>query len=134
VLSKAAAPGRAVEFTDVGLFVAQREDIHALADQLAKEELLEHWASFRKDTTGNDNTIWLCAHELGQREVCALHSSTGFGLHAGQTPGAVPSGATSRVPPIVAWYSRSTDLADFQPRAAHLPAGASMPGRPDASG
>jgi hypothetical protein len=59
LLSKEAAPGRAVELTDVGLFVARREDIHALADQLAEEELLEHMASFRKDTTGVDNTIWL---------------------------------------------------------------------------
>jgi hypothetical protein len=59
VLSKEAAPGRAVELTDVGLFVARREDIHALADQLAEEELLEHMASFRKDATGVENTIWL---------------------------------------------------------------------------
>lgn len=58
-LSKEAAPGRAVELTDVGLFVARREDIHALADQLAEEELLQEMSSYGRRTTGIDNTIWI---------------------------------------------------------------------------
>jgi hypothetical protein len=61
VLRKELAPeqGQAVELTDVGLFVAHREDIHALADQLAEEELLEEMSSYGKRTTGIDNTIWI---------------------------------------------------------------------------
>jgi hypothetical protein len=70
MLSKEAAPGRAVELTDVGLFVARREDIHALADQLAEEELLEHMASFRRDTAGVENTIWLSPKGRTRRAAC----------------------------------------------------------------
>jgi len=51
--------GHAVALTDLGAVLARIEDIHALADQLAEEELLEHMASFRKDATGVDNTIWV---------------------------------------------------------------------------
>ena len=51
--------GHVVELTDLGAVLTRLEDIHALADQLAEEELLEHMASFRKDATGVDNTIWV---------------------------------------------------------------------------
>jgi hypothetical protein len=56
---KEVAPGRALELTDVGLFVLRHEDLHALADQLAEEELLEEMSSYRKRTTGVDNTIFI---------------------------------------------------------------------------
>jgi NAD(P)H-dependent FMN reductase len=59
VFRKELAPGNAVELIDVGAVVARREDIHALADQLAEEELLEEMSSYRKRVTGIDNTIWI---------------------------------------------------------------------------
>ena len=59
LLRKELDAGHAVEFTDLGAVLARIEDIHSLADQLAEEELLEHMASFRKDATGVDNTIWV---------------------------------------------------------------------------
>jgi hypothetical protein len=61
VLRKELAPdhGQALELTDVGLFVAHRDDIYALADQLAEEELLGEMSSYGKRTTGIDNTIWI---------------------------------------------------------------------------
>ena len=46
-------------------------DIHALADQLAEEELLEHMASFRKDATGLDNTIWISPKAKGRTRHAA---------------------------------------------------------------
>ena len=51
--------GHVIELSDLGAVVTRLEDIHALADQIAEEELLEHMASFRKDATGVDNTIWV---------------------------------------------------------------------------
>jgi hypothetical protein len=59
LLRKELAAGHVVELTDLGAVLTRLEDIHALADQLAEEELLEHMASFRKDATGVDNTIWV---------------------------------------------------------------------------
>jgi hypothetical protein len=61
-LRKELAPdhGHAVELTDLGGAILVRpEDIHALADQLAEEELLEEMSSYGKRTTGIDNTIWI---------------------------------------------------------------------------
>jgi hypothetical protein len=51
--------GHVVELTDLGAVLTRLDHIHALADQLAEEELLEHMAAFRKDATGVDNTIWV---------------------------------------------------------------------------
>jgi hypothetical protein len=51
--------GYVVELTDIGAVLTRLEDVHALADRLAEEELLEHMASFRTDATGVDNTIWI---------------------------------------------------------------------------
>ena len=59
LLRKELEAGHVVELTDLGAVLTRIEDIHALADQLAEEELLEHMASFRKDATGVDNTIWI---------------------------------------------------------------------------
>jgi len=60
LLRQKLAAGHVVELTDLdGAVLARPEDIHALADQLAEEELLEHMASYRKDVTGIDNTIWI---------------------------------------------------------------------------
>jgi hypothetical protein len=59
LLRKELEAGHAVELTELGAVLTRLEDIHALADQLAEEELLEHMASFRKDATGVDNTIWV---------------------------------------------------------------------------
>jgi len=59
LLRKELDAGHVVEFTDIGAVLTRLEDIHALADQLAEEELLEHMASFRTDATGVDNTIWV---------------------------------------------------------------------------
>src|SRR6516165_829314 len=60
LLRKRLAAGQVVELTDLdGAVLARPEDIHALADQLAEEELLEHMASSRKDVTGIDNTLWI---------------------------------------------------------------------------
>jgi hypothetical protein len=59
LLRKELAAGHVVELTDIGAVLTRLEDIHALADRLAEEELLEHMASFRKDATGVDNTIWV---------------------------------------------------------------------------
>jgi hypothetical protein len=59
LLRKELDAGHVVEFTDIGAVLARLEDVHALADQLAEEELLEQMASFRTDATGVDNTIWI---------------------------------------------------------------------------
>jgi hypothetical protein len=60
LLRQKLAAGHVVELTDLdGAVLARPEDIHALADQLAEEELLEHMASYRKDVTGISNTIWI---------------------------------------------------------------------------
>jgi hypothetical protein len=59
LLRKELDAGHVVELTDIGAVLTRLEDIHALADQLAEEELLEHMASFRSDATGVDNTIWI---------------------------------------------------------------------------
>jgi hypothetical protein len=59
LLRKELDAGHAVELTDIGAVLTRLEDVHALADQLAEEELLEHMASFRTDATGVDNTIWV---------------------------------------------------------------------------
>ena len=59
MLRKELDAGHVVELTDIGAVLTRLEDIHALADQLAEEELLEHMASFRTDATGVDNTIWV---------------------------------------------------------------------------
>jgi hypothetical protein len=56
-LRKELDAGHVVEIADLGAMLARPEDIHALSDQLAEEELLEHMASYRKDMTGVDNTI-----------------------------------------------------------------------------
>jgi hypothetical protein len=90
-------------------------------------------ACFRKDTTGNDNTTWLCAHELGQREVCALHSSTGFGLHARQRPGIearlmdARAGAGNQQNQSNGSTKRQSEEREVAPEGT-------APGRPDASG
>lgn len=52
------SPGHAVEFPDGSLRVLT-EDIFALADQLAEEELLAEMASYPKRVTGVDNTVWI---------------------------------------------------------------------------
>jgi Domain of unknown function (DUF4160) len=59
LLRKELDAGHAVELTNIGAVLTRLEDVHALADQLAEEELLEHMASFRTDATGVDNTIWV---------------------------------------------------------------------------
>ena len=59
LLRKELDAGHVVELTDIGAVLTRLEDVHALADQLAEEELLEHMASFRTDATGVDNTIWV---------------------------------------------------------------------------
>src|SRR5436190_21859072 len=59
LLRKELDAGHVVELTDLGAVLTRLENIHALADQLAEEELLEHMASFRRDATGVDNTIWV---------------------------------------------------------------------------
>jgi hypothetical protein len=59
LLRKELEAGHVVELTDLGAVLTRLEDIHALSDQLAEEELLEHMGSFRKDRTGIDNTIWV---------------------------------------------------------------------------
>src|SRR6516164_6695778 len=62
VLGKQLAPdhGHAVKLTDLGdAYLVRPEDIHALADQLAEEELLEEMSSYGKRTTGIENTIWI---------------------------------------------------------------------------
>ncbi len=59
LLRKELEAGHVVELTDLGAILTRLEDIHAIADQLAEEELLDHMASFRKDATGVDNTIWV---------------------------------------------------------------------------
>jgi hypothetical protein len=59
LLRKELDAGHVVELTDIGAVLTRLQDIHALADKLAEEELLEHTASFRKDATGVDNTIWV---------------------------------------------------------------------------
>jgi hypothetical protein len=53
-------PGQAVELTDLdGAILARREDILALADELAEEELLDEMVSYRTDVTGVDNAIFI---------------------------------------------------------------------------
>lgn len=52
-------PGHAVELTDLGVVVVRAEDVRALADQFAEEELLGDMASLQKDSTGVDNTIFV---------------------------------------------------------------------------
>jgi hypothetical protein len=59
LLRKELDAGHVVELTDIGAVLTRLEDIDALADQLAEEELPEHMASFRTDATGVDNTIWV---------------------------------------------------------------------------
>jgi hypothetical protein len=59
LLRKELDAGHVVELTDLGAVLTRLADIHALSDQLAEEELLEHMSSFRKGATGVDNTIWL---------------------------------------------------------------------------
>jgi hypothetical protein len=59
LLRKELDAGHVVELTDLGAVLARLADIHALSDQLAEEELLEHMSSFRKGATGVDNTIWV---------------------------------------------------------------------------
>jgi hypothetical protein len=62
VLGKQLAPGHghAVKLTDLGdAYLMRPEDIHALADQLAEEQLLEEMSSYGKRTTGIENTIWI---------------------------------------------------------------------------
>jgi hypothetical protein len=57
--SQELAPGQVSTSANHGIVVARTEDIFALADQLADEEQLEHMASFRKKTTGVDNTLFI---------------------------------------------------------------------------
>ena len=52
-------PGQVGTSSSGGIFVAHREDIFALADDLAEEELLQEMSSYGKRTTGIDNTIWI---------------------------------------------------------------------------
>jgi hypothetical protein len=54
----------------IGAVLTRLEDVHALADELAEEELLEHMASFRKDTTGVDNTIWISPKGRTRHAAC----------------------------------------------------------------
>jgi hypothetical protein len=51
-------PGQVGTSSSGGIFVARREDIFALADDLAEEELLQEMSSYGKRTTGIDNTIF----------------------------------------------------------------------------
>jgi hypothetical protein len=69
LLRKELDAGHAVELTDIGAVLTRLEDIHALADQLAEEELLEHMASFRTNSTGVDNTIWI-SRKVGLAMPC----------------------------------------------------------------
>jgi NAD(P)H-dependent FMN reductase len=52
-------PGQIGTSTGHDFFAVYRTDVFALADALAEEELLEHMASFRREATGVDNTIWV---------------------------------------------------------------------------
>src|SRR6516165_1622351 len=56
--SRELRPGQVGTSSSGGIFVAHREDIFALADDLAEEELLQEMSSYGKRTTGIDNTIW----------------------------------------------------------------------------
>jgi hypothetical protein len=58
-LSQELRPGQVGTSSSGNIFVARREDIFALADDLAEEELLQEMSSYGKRTTGIDNTIWI---------------------------------------------------------------------------
>ena len=64
-----------------GIFVARREDIFALADELAEEELLQEMSSYGKRTTGIDNTIWISPrgntrHARASRSLSTLRTQS----------------------------------------------------------
>ena len=69
-LRKELEAGHVVELADLGAVVTRLEHIHALSDQLAEEELLEHMGSFRKDRTGVDNTIWVSPRGRSRHAAC----------------------------------------------------------------
>jgi NAD(P)H-dependent FMN reductase len=52
--------GHVVELADLkGAVVVRPEDVIALADQIAEEELLEEMVTYRKNVTGVDHTIFI---------------------------------------------------------------------------
>ena len=52
--------GHVVELADLnGAVLVRPEDVIALADQIAEEELLEEMVTYRKNVTGVDNTIFI---------------------------------------------------------------------------
>jgi hypothetical protein len=72
LLRKELVPGHAVKFTDLnGAILVRPEDIDALADQFAEEELLGDMASLQKEETGVDNTIFVST-KAGARHAARI--------------------------------------------------------------
>src|SRR3979409_71394 len=73
LLRKELAAGQAVELTDLdGALLARREDLYALADQLAEdEELLGDMASLQKKTTGVNNVVFVST-KAGARHAARI--------------------------------------------------------------
>lgn len=58
-LSQALPPGQVGTSAGRDFFAVHRDDVIALADEIAEEELLQEMSSYGKRTTGIDNTIWI---------------------------------------------------------------------------
>jgi hypothetical protein len=58
-LSQVLRPGQVGTSAGHDFFAVHRDDVFALAEQLAEEEQLEHMVTYRKNVTGVDNTVFI---------------------------------------------------------------------------